>query len=79
MTIHMPSVSDKFDYEGEMAVVIGKRCRHVQADEAHDVIAGYMVTNDLSIRDWQMRAPTATLGKSFDTHGPTGPWLTTRR
>ncbi len=75
--IHMPRVSDKFDYEGEMAVVIGKACRHVRAADAHTVIAGYMVTNDLSVRDWQMRAPTATLGKSFDTHGPTGPWLTT--
>lgn len=75
--VHMPRVSDKFDYEGEMAVVIGRTCRHVRAADADKVIAGYMVTNDLSIRDWQMRAPTATLGKSFDTHGPTGPWLTT--
>ncbi len=73
--VHMPRVSDKFDYEGELAVVIGTRCRHVRADQASKVIAGYMITNDLSIRDWQMRAPTATLGKSFDTHGPTGPWL----
>jgi len=75
--IHLPQISDKFDYEGELTVVIGRACRHVRAADAHKVIAGYMVTNDLSIRDWQMRSPTATLGKSFDTHGPIGPWLTT--
>ncbi|MBL4588597.1 MAG: fumarylacetoacetate hydrolase family protein [Alphaproteobacteria bacterium] len=74
--IHMPRVSTAFDYEGEMAVVIGKRCRHVPADKGHEVVAGYMVTNDLSVRDWQMRSPTAMLGKSFDTHGPIGPWIT---
>jgi 2-keto-4-pentenoate hydratase/2-oxohepta-3-ene-1,7-dioic acid hydratase in catechol pathway len=49
----------------------------VAAEEAHKVIAGYMIVNDVSVRDWQLKAPTATLGKSFDTHGPTGPWLTT--
>ena len=64
------------DYEGEMAVVIGRRCRHLRPAAAREVIAGYMVCNDVSVRDWQLRAPTATLGKSFDTHGPTGPWLT---
>ena len=74
--IHMPRVSTAFDYEGEMAVVIGKRCRHVPADKGHEVVAGYMVTDDLSVRDWQMRSPTAMLGKSFDTHGPIGPWIT---
>jgi len=74
--IHKPAISDMLDYEGEMAVVIGRRCRHVRAAEAHEVIAGYMVCNDVSVRDWQLRSPTATLGKSFDTHGPTGPWLT---
>jgi 2-keto-4-pentenoate hydratase/2-oxohepta-3-ene-1,7-dioic acid hydratase in catechol pathway len=74
--IHKPAISDMLDYEGEMAVVIGRRCRHVRAAAAHEVIAGYMVCNDVSVRDWQLRSPTATLGKSFDTHGPTGPWLT---
>jgi 2-keto-4-pentenoate hydratase/2-oxohepta-3-ene-1,7-dioic acid hydratase in catechol pathway len=74
--IHKPAVSDMLDYEGEMAVVIGRRCRHVRSAAARGVIAGYMVCNDVSVRDWQLRAPTATLGKSFDTHGPTGPWLT---
>jgi len=75
--VHKPWVSDQFDYEGELGVVIGKRCRHVRAEEAGEVVAGYVVVNDLSVRDWQMRAPTHTLGKSFDTHGPFGPWLVT--
>jgi len=74
--IHKPRVSDALDYEAELAVVIGRRCRHVQAAEAQKVIAGYMICNDVSVRDWQMRSPTGTLGKSFDTHGPTGPWIT---
>ncbi|MFE5342381.1 fumarylacetoacetate hydrolase family protein [Isoptericola sp. NPDC056578] len=73
-----PDVSDELDYEIELAVVIGKRCRHVPVDDARSVIAGYTVANDVSVRDWlQKRSPTFTLGKSFDTHGPLGPWLTT--
>jgi 2-keto-4-pentenoate hydratase/2-oxohepta-3-ene-1,7-dioic acid hydratase in catechol pathway len=68
---------DKVDYEAEMGVVIGKRCRHVPRDEARSVIAGYVVCNDVTARDWQFRSPTFTLGKSFDTHGPIGPWITT--
>jgi 2-keto-4-pentenoate hydratase/2-oxohepta-3-ene-1,7-dioic acid hydratase in catechol pathway len=75
--IELPLVSEQLDYEAEMAVVIGKACRHVQESEARSVIAGYMVTNDVTVRDWQRRSPTYTLGKSFDTHGPLGPWLTT--
>jgi 2-keto-4-pentenoate hydratase/2-oxohepta-3-ene-1,7-dioic acid hydratase in catechol pathway len=75
--VHMPKVSDKLDYEGELAIVIGKRCRHVATAQADNVIAGYTVANDISVRDWQMRAPTMTIGKSFDTHGPLGPWLVT--
>ncbi len=75
--MHLPAISDQFDYEAELAVVIGRRCRHVAREDAYKVIAGYMVTNDASVRDWQLKAPTATLGKSFDTHGPCGPWLTT--
>jgi 2-keto-4-pentenoate hydratase/2-oxohepta-3-ene-1,7-dioic acid hydratase in catechol pathway len=57
--------------------VIGSRCRHVPEDRAHEVIAGYTITNDLSVRDWQLRTPTMTMGKSFDTHGPLGPWIVT--
>ena len=73
--VHMPRASSLLDYEGELAIVIGTRCRHVPEDRAHEVIAGYTITNDLSVRDWQLRTPTMTLGKSFDTHGPLGPWV----
>ena len=75
--VHMPKVSDKLDYEGELAVVIGKRCRHLAVEDAAEAIAGYTIANDVSVRDWQMRAMTMTIGKSFDTHGPLGPWLVT--
>ena len=75
--IHIPKVSQKVDYEGELAVVIGKRCRHVPVEKAHQVIGGFTIANDVSVRDWQLRSPTWTLGKSFDTHGPLGPWLVT--
>ena len=75
--IHLPKVSDKLDYEGELAFVIGKRCRHVPVDKAHQVIAGFTIANDVSVRDWQMRSPTLMIGKSFDTCGPLGPWIVT--
>jgi 2-keto-4-pentenoate hydratase/2-oxohepta-3-ene-1,7-dioic acid hydratase in catechol pathway len=75
--IHMPRVSSALDYEGELGFVIGRRCRHVPRDRAPEVIAGYLVVNDVSVRDWQLRVPAWTMGKSFDTHGPLGPWLTT--
>jgi 2-keto-4-pentenoate hydratase/2-oxohepta-3-ene-1,7-dioic acid hydratase in catechol pathway len=75
--VHMPKVSTLLDYEAELALVIGKRCRHVSVERAHEVIAGYTCANDLSVRDWQGRAQTMTIGKSFDTHGPLGPWLVT--
>lgn len=75
--VHMPRVSTFLDYEAELAVVIGRRCRHVPPSEAPGVIAGYTCANDLSVRDWQGRAKTMTIGKSFDTHGPLGPWLVT--
>ncbi len=75
--VHMPRVSTALDYEGELGFVIGARCRHVPRERAHEVIAGYLVVNDVTVRDWQLRIPTWTMGKSFDTHGPLGPWLTT--
>ncbi|HEU5143407.1 MAG TPA: fumarylacetoacetate hydrolase family protein [Solirubrobacterales bacterium] len=75
--VHMPRVSTFLDYEAELALVIGRRCRHVPPEEAATVIAGYTCANDLSVRDWQGRAKTMTIGKSFDTHGPLGPWLVT--
>ncbi|HFP9221159.1 TPA: fumarylacetoacetate hydrolase family protein [Raoultella planticola] len=72
-----PRISEQMDYEIELGVVIGRRCRHVCAGDAPAVIAGYLIVNDLSARDWLKKSPTFTLGKSFDTHGPLGPWLTT--
>ncbi len=75
--IHRPRVSELLDYEGELAIVIGRRCRHVPKDRAHEVIAGYTVCNDVSVRDWQLRTPTMMMGKSFDTHCPLGPALVT--
>jgi 2-keto-4-pentenoate hydratase/2-oxohepta-3-ene-1,7-dioic acid hydratase in catechol pathway len=75
--IHMPRVSSALDYEGELGFVIGRRCRHVPRGHAHEVIAGYLIVDDVTVRDWQFRVPTWTMGKSFDTHGPIGPWLTT--
>jgi len=76
--IEFPKVVEKLDYEIELGVVIGSRCRRVLRADARSVIAGYLVVNDVSARDWQHRSPTFTLGKSFDTHGPIGPWLTTK-
>ncbi len=75
--IHLPRDSDELDYEGELGIVIGRRCRHVPEAEAHRVIAGFVVGNDVSARDWQRKSGTVTLGKSFDTHGPLGPWIVT--
>ncbi len=75
--ILIPAASDQVDYEGELGVVIGRTARNVERDDALAYIAGYLVVNDVSVRDWQRRAPTMTLGKSFDTHGPIGPWLVT--
>ena len=73
--IVVPAVSAMVDYEGELAVVIGRRCRNVPAARAIEVVAGFSVINDVSVRDWQWRTPTFTMGKSFDTHGPFGPCL----
>ena len=75
--IWMPRDSEQLDYEGELGFVIARRCRRVPRERAHEVIGGYFVVNDVSIRDWQFQAQTFTLGKSFDTHGPIGPWIMT--
>ncbi len=75
--VQVPQVSSMVDYEGELAFVIGRRCRHVPAARASEVIAGYTIVDDVSVRDWQYRSPTMTMGKSFDTHGPMGPCLVT--
>lgn len=75
--IYLPRVSEQLDYEGEFAVVIGRYCRHVPKNRAREVIAGYTIANDVSVRDWQRRVPTFTMGKSWDTHCPLGPCITT--
>jgi 2-keto-4-pentenoate hydratase/2-oxohepta-3-ene-1,7-dioic acid hydratase in catechol pathway len=75
--IYKPRVSDKMDYEAELGVVIGKRCRYVSLEDAPSVVGGYFVADDVTARDWQFKSPTFTLGKSFDSHGPIGPWITT--
>jgi len=75
--IELPAVSEQLDYECEMVAVIGKRCRNVPPERASEVIFGYAVGNDVSVRDWQLRTTQWVLGKSFDTHAPVGPWITT--
>ena len=75
--IYRPHISDKLDYEGELALVIGQYCRNVSIEDAPQAIAGYTIVNDVSVRDWQIKSPTWTLGKSFDSHGPMGPWIVT--
>ncbi len=75
--IEVPRASEQVDYEGELGIVIGRRCRHVPAARAHEAVAGWVVVNDVSVRDWQYRSPTFTMGKSWDTHGPIGPWMVT--
>jgi 2-keto-4-pentenoate hydratase/2-oxohepta-3-ene-1,7-dioic acid hydratase in catechol pathway len=75
--IVLPAVSEMVDYEGELAVVIGRRCQNVPAARAFEAVAGFTVINDVSARDWQWRSPTFTVGKSFDTHAPCGPELVT--
>ena len=74
---HLPRASHVLDYEGELGIVIGRRCRHVTKEDAAQVIAGYTIVNDVTVRDWQLRIPTWTIGKSFDTHGPLGPYIVT--
>ena len=72
-----PGVTEKLDYEVELGVVIGSRAKRVTEAEAERHVFGYFVANDVSARDWQFHSQTFTMGKSFDTHGPIGPWITT--
>lgn len=72
-----PGVTGELDYEVELGVVIGKYAKSVTPETARDFIFGYVVANDVSARDWQFQSPTFTIGKSFDTHGPIGPWIVT--
>lgn len=72
--------SDRVDYEGELAVVIGRRCKNVSADDALDYVLGYTCSNDVSARDWQIERGGSqwSRGKSFDTFCPLGPALALR-
>ncbi len=75
MKIMLPKVSDRVDYEGELAVVIGRRCRKVSPEEAKDFILGYSCFNDVTARDIQKKEVQYTRAKSFDTFAPYGPWI----
>ena len=72
-----PKVSETFDYEGELAVIIGTRCRHVSKANAASVIAGYSCYNDGSIREWQRHSSQFIPGKNFYKSGAFGPWIVT--
>ena len=72
-----PSVSERFDYEAELAVVIGRTARHVRAADALDFVAGYSCFNDGSLRDFQRKSTQWTMGKNFDQSGSIGPELVT--
>lgn len=73
----LPKVSERLDYEAELAVVIGKRARHVLEADALDYVFGYTCFNDISVRDYQKRTPQWTIGKNFDKTGGFGPVLVT--
>jgi len=73
----LPRVSEQFDYEGELAVVIGRRARHVSRERALDYVAGYSCFNDGSVRDYQRHSQQFTPGKNFHASGAFGPWLVT--
>jgi 2-keto-4-pentenoate hydratase/2-oxohepta-3-ene-1,7-dioic acid hydratase in catechol pathway len=72
-----PKVSTDFDYEGELAVIIGTSCRHVSRADAYAQVAGYACYNDGSVRDWQRHTHQFTPGKNFAETGPFGPWMVT--
>jgi 2,4-diketo-3-deoxy-L-fuconate hydrolase len=77
-TVVLPKGSVKGDWEVELAFVIGKTAKAVSESQALDHVAGYMICNDVSEREWQIeRGPTWDKGKGFDTFGPLGPWLVT--
>jgi len=72
-----PKVSDKLDYEAELAFVVGKKARNLTRENALDCIAGYSIFNDASLRDYQRKTTQWTIGKNFDQTGGFGPWLVT--
>jgi 2-keto-4-pentenoate hydratase/2-oxohepta-3-ene-1,7-dioic acid hydratase in catechol pathway len=72
-----PHVSEKFDFEGEIAIVIGKPGRHIQVETAMEHVGGYTCYNDASARDWQRHSSQFTPGKNFFASGSIGPWIVT--
>jgi len=74
--IELPAVSEQIDYEGELALVIGRRARHVRREQALSYVAGYTVMNDVTARDYQTRSGNC-MAKSFDTFAPMGPAVVT--
>ena len=76
-SIVRPHVSEKLDFEGELAVIIGQGGRHIRRENAYLHVAGYACYNDASIRDWQMHTGQFTPGKNFDSTGAFGPWMVT--
>ena len=75
--IQIPKVSQLVDYEVEMVAIVGKGGKHISAADAPAHVFGYCVGNDVTERAWQFKTPQWSLGKSFDTHAPIGPWITT--
>ena len=75
--VKRPRVSALLDYEAELAVVIGRTAHYVSRDRALDHVFGYTCFNDITLRDYQMKAPTWTVGKNFDQTGSLGPWIVT--
>jgi 2-keto-4-pentenoate hydratase/2-oxohepta-3-ene-1,7-dioic acid hydratase in catechol pathway len=76
-SILRPKASHKLDFEGELAIVIGKKARYVKAENALDYVAGYACYNDGSVRDWQKHTIQFVPGKNFPQTGGFGPWLVT--
>jgi acylpyruvate hydrolase len=73
--ILLPGVSTQIDYEGELAVIIGRRCKGVSEQEALQYVAGYTIMNDVTARDLQLQTSQWTAGKALDTFGPMGPGI----
>ncbi len=76
--VEYPDFATRVDYEGELAIVIGKRCKNVSADSFQDVVLGYTCLNDITERDIQLKDGQWTRGKGFDTFCPIGPWIETQ-
>ena len=76
-TLIRPKASETYDYEGELAVIIGQRCRHVPKEHAYDVVAGYACYNEGSVREWQRHSAQFIPGKNFYHSGAFGPWIVT--